>query len=151
MNKSKYILFFISFILSNNSPLIENYHTYSEIQEQLIEWDEIYGENNNPQPSYYNDSGIIYKLEEIGTSSVNHLPIYAVKLSYDADLDSDKPRVLILGQSHAEEIYGVEISMALIEMFLDPSLMGSQGYEYLPDPSEIHPIINLRNILSRIK
>ena len=89
----------------------------------------------------------MYKLEEIGTSNVNQLPIYAVKLSYDADLDLDKPRVLILGQCHAVEIYGVEISMALIEMFLDPSLLGTEGYEYLPDPSDISPFLDLRNIL----
>ena len=115
MNNFFYILFSLSFIIGNESPLIENYHTYEEIQNQLTDWDDVYGNNDNPQPSYYSNSGIIYKLEEIGTSNVNELPIYAVKLSYDADLDLDKPRVLILGQCHAEEIYGVEISMALIE------------------------------------
>ena len=36
------------------------------------------------------------------------LKIYAVKLSINADQDSDKAKVLILGQCHAEEIYGVE-------------------------------------------
>ena len=69
MNKCKYILFFISFIFSNESPLLDNYHTYSEIQEKLTGWDELYGNSINPQPNYYNNSGIIYKLEEIGTSN----------------------------------------------------------------------------------
>ena len=151
MNRYIYILFFTSFIIGNESPLIENYHTYEEIQEKLIAWDEMYGNQDNPQPSYYSESGIIYKLEEIGISNVNQLSIYAVKLSYNANEDSDKPRVLILGQCHAEEIYGVEISMALIEMFLDPSLMGTEGYEYLPNPSNINPYMDLRNILSRIE
>jgi len=135
--------------MANQSPLIENYHTYEEIQAKLLAWDNLYGNTNNPQPSYYSNSGIIYKLEEIGTSNVNNLPIYAVKLSYDADLSLDKPKVLILGQCHAEEIYGVEISMALIEMFLEPSLIGE--IDYLPDPSEVNPYIELRNILSRIE
>ena len=62
----------------------------------------------------------IYKLEEIGYSNVNELPIYAVKLSYNADQESDKPRILILGQCHAEEILGVEISMEIIKRFLYP-------------------------------
>ena len=83
--------------MANQSPLIENYHTYEEIQTKLLAWDSLYGNTDNPQPSYYDNSGIIYKLEEIGTSNVNNLPIYAVKLSYDADLNSDKPKVLILG------------------------------------------------------
>jgi len=146
-----YILFLASFIISNESPLIENYHTYGEIQEKLNNWNEVYGNDDNPQPSYYSNSGIIYKLEEIGSSNVNDLPIYAVKLSYDADQNLDKPRVLILGQCHAEEIYGVEMSMALIEMFLDPSLLLAPGYEYLPSASEVNPYTDLRNILSRVE
>ena len=48
------------------------------------------------------------------------MPIFAVKLSQDSNLPKqDKPRVLILGQCHAEEIYGVEISMEIIECYLD--------------------------------
>ena len=144
-------MFFLSVILSDESPLIENYHTYEEIQEKLNGWNDDYGNVDNPQPQYYSNSGIIYKLEQIGSSNVNNLPIYAVKLSYNANLDLDKPRVLILGQCHAEEIYGVEISMALIEMFLDPSLIGQAGYEYLPDPSNVNPYIDLKNILSKIE
>ena len=146
-----YIIILVSISFGNQSPLIENYHTYEEVQARLIEWDGLYGNNDNPQSSYYSNSGIIYQLNEIGYSNVNNLPIYAVKLSYDADLNLDKPKVLILGQCHAEEIYGVEISMALIEMFLNPSLIGQAGYEYLPDPSDVNPYIDLRNILSRIE
>ena len=151
MYKFFHIAFLVSIIVCNESPLIDNYHTYEEIQEKLNGWNELYGNTDNPQPSYYSNSGIIYKLEEIGSSNVNELPIYAVKLSYNADQESDKPRILILGQCHAEEIYGVEMSMALIEMFLNPSLLGSPGYEYLPNPTEVNPYIDLRNILSRVE
>ena len=95
-----YIIILVSISFGNQSPLIENYHTYEEVQARLIEWDGLYGNNDNPQSSYYSDSGIIYQLNEIGYSNVNNLPIYAVKLSYDADLNLDKPKVLILGQCH---------------------------------------------------
>ncbi len=143
------IVFCISY--GNKSPLIENYHTYEEVQDKLNNWNDLYGSNTNPHPIYYPNSGIIYQLEEIGISNVNSLPIYAVRLSYDADLNLDKPKVLILGQCHAEEIYGVEISMALIEMFLNPNLMGQPGYEYLPEPFNVNPYIDLKNILSKIE
>ena len=150
MNIFLYIILF-SIVLSNQSPLLDKYHTYEEVQQRLLDWNDLYGNTDNPQPNYYSDSGIIYKLEEIGYSNVNQLPIYAVKLSYNADQDLDKPKVLILGQCHAEEIYGVEISMALIEMFLDPSLIGSSDHQYLPSISEVIPAIHLRNILSKIE
>ena len=60
-----YIFLFLSFIYSNQSPLIENYHTYEEIQTKLNNWDNFYGNNDNPQPSYYSDSGIIYQLNTV--------------------------------------------------------------------------------------
>ena len=37
-------------------------------------------------------------MEEIGTTGTDNLPIYAVKLSYNANQELDKPKVLILGQ-----------------------------------------------------
>jgi len=59
-------------------------------------------------------------LEIIGVSTNEDLPIYAVKLSINANEEEDQPRVLILGQCHAEEILGVEMSMSLIDWFLYP-------------------------------
>ena len=73
-------------------------------------------------------SGIIYSLHQIGLSQSDNLPIYAVKLSYNADIDEDEPRVLILGQYHAEEIYGVEIAMELIDWLLHPNTSYPVGY-----------------------
>ena len=63
MSNYIYILFFFCFIFSNESPLIESYHTYEEIQSKLITWNEQYGNNDNPYPLYYPNSGIIYNLE----------------------------------------------------------------------------------------
>ena len=103
-------------ILSGNSPLHERYHTYEEIQEQLEEWNDEFGDSANIYPG----SGIIYHLEELGISTEDGLPFWAVKLSYNADIEEDEPKFLFLGQCHAEEIYGVEITMELINKFLHP-------------------------------
>lgn len=112
--------------------LSERYHTYEEIQAQLAAWDTEFG--GNPTPSgAYPGSGIIYHLEGIGYSTQDNLPFSAVRLSYDADTNSDKPKVLFLGQCHAEEIFGVEITMELIRRFL------------FPTPQ--YPIQNMRAIL----
>jgi len=104
-------------ILSGKSPLHERYHTYKEIQEQLEEWNDEFGDSENIYPG----SGIIYHLEELGTSTEDGLPFWAVKLSYNADIDEDEPKFLFLGQCHAEEILGVEITMEMINKFLHPS------------------------------
>ena len=107
-------------VLNGNSPLHERYHTYEEIQTQLEAWNTEFGTNQNPSGAYP-ESGIIYHLEGLGTSTEDGLPFWAVKLSYNANLDEDEPRFLFLGQCHAEEIYGVEITMELINKFLHPS------------------------------
>jgi hypothetical protein len=107
-------------LLSGDSPLHERYHTYEEIKIQLEAWNTEYGNNQNPSGAYPG-SGIIYHLEELGTSTEDGLPFWAVKLSYNANLDEDEPKILFLGQCHAEEILGVEITMELINKFLNPS------------------------------
>ena len=89
-----YFLIFISFIFC----LSERYHTFSEVEQQLFDWEIEFSENNSPWPAQYPGSGIIYSLHQIGISETDQLPIYAVKLSYDANIDEDEPRVLILGQ-----------------------------------------------------
>ena len=112
------ILFFVSLVLSQSS-LSERYTTYSELEQKLNEWENNFGSNSNPFPQIQNE-GIIYHHEIIGYSGVDNLPIWAVKLSFNADIDEDEPKMLILGQCHAEEIYGLEIAIELIEWFLNP-------------------------------
>ena len=73
------IIFSISFSQSN---LIDRYHTYNDIVDSLIVWEENF-ENNTAPSSYYPNSGIIYQLEQIGESNEDNLPIYAVKLSLE--------------------------------------------------------------------
>ena len=103
----------------SQSELPGRYHTYEEIVDSLFHWNSLFSENNSPS-QYYPGSGVIYQMEEIGTTGTDNLPIYAVKLSYNANQELDKPKVLILGQCHAEEILGVEVSMEMIRRFLYP-------------------------------
>jgi len=120
------------------NPLIERYHTYEEIAEQLYLWNEEFGGNTNPS-NLYPGSGIIYHLEEIGQSTQDGIPFWGVRLSYNADIKEDEPRVLFLGQCHAEEIYGVEITMEIIDMLLHPSEHQSyrQNMQAILETSEI--------------
>ena len=118
--KNTTIIWTLLSVIVGNSPLHQRFHTYEEIQTQLEAWDTDFGDNQNPSV-YYPESGIIYHLEELGASTEDGLPFWAVKLSYNADLDEDEPRILFLGQCHAEEILGIEITMELINKFLNPS------------------------------
>ena len=141
-----------NFHLFSQSPLHERYHTLDEIYTQLQTWDDEFGDNTEPLSTYYTNSGIIYELIEIGQSTNDQLPIYAVKLSYNADQLSDKSKVLFLGQCHAEEIYGVEITMAIIEMFLNPEiLLPTSGVSYVPSYTEINPFSDLADILENVE
>ena len=121
------LVFLISFSFSE-SPLSERYHTYSEIQEKLFAWNEEFGNNLN---SSYPNGGIMYSLIEIGKSHEDEFPFWAVKLTYNADENNDKPKILFLGQCHAEEILGVEITMALIDILLHPTPQsGTDNFMY---------------------
>ena len=92
------------------------YYSYDDIRNQLFAWNEEFGDS--PHSHYQNT--IVYQLDSIGVSTNENLPIYAVKLSVNANEEEDEPRILILGQCHAEEILGVEMSMTLIDWLLHP-------------------------------
>ena len=123
----------MSFGLSQ-SPLSDRYHTYEEIRTQLFAWDDEFADSVNTN---YPNGGIMYELIEIGKSHEDELPFWAVKLSYNVNEDNDKPKILFLGQCHAEEILGVEISMALIDIILHP--IPQIGTENLPYPNGYRP------------
>ena len=117
----------MSFGLSE-SPLADRYHTYDEIRAQLFAWDDEFGNSENAS---YPNGGIMYELIEVGISHEDKLPFWAVKLSYDIKENNDKPKILFLGQCHAEEILGVEISMALIDILLNPTPQtGTDNFMY---------------------
>ncbi len=111
--------FLISLIYVVSNLFAFDYYTYSKIDSTLHKWQDDFGNTSHPN-SIYSGFGVIYNLDTIGFSSQDSLPIYAVKLSANADVSEPEPKVLILGQCHAEEIYGVEIAMEIIEQFLFP-------------------------------
>ena len=118
--KNYIFLSLIFYVFSfSHGRLSERYHTYEEVRDSLFSWNEQFGQNQEPN-ELYPGSGIIYYLEEIGVSSHEGLPFWGVRLSFNADQKQDKPRILLLGQCHAEEILGVEITMEIISMFLHP-------------------------------
>ena len=114
-----FIIVLASFIFTQDE-LIDRYHSFYEIEQKIIEWDEQFSNNMNPYEIYPGDEGIIFHHEIIGYSEVDNLPIWAIKLSFNADIDEDEPKVLLLPHVHAEEIYGIEIIMELIDRLLNP-------------------------------
>ena len=125
-------------LISQDGALPGFYHTYEDIEAQLDAWDEEFGST----PS--GNNGIVFHKEIIGYSMEDNLPFWGVKISDNADVDEDEHRVLILGQCHAEEIYGVEISMALINCFLNLSSGGVEECFNSEIASQVFP--NLRNL-----
>jgi len=80
------------------------YHTYSEIEDYL-----------NYYQTQYPDQA---KLYTIGYSQVDHVPIYAMKISNNVTVDEDEPELLFVGQVHAEEVLGTEIVLSNIKEIL---------------------------------
>ncbi len=80
------------------------YHTNEEI---IAELDSLQQANSD-----------IMLIRELGVTATDGQPIYAVKISDNVEIDEDEPAVLFLGQCHAEEVMGVEISMAMINDIL---------------------------------
>ena len=89
-----------------DSVIDTRFHTYEEIVAYLDSIQEI--------PAY----NAILDVREIGRSNNEDLPIYAIKLSDNPTVDEDEPALLFLGQCHAEEILGVEITMGLIDTLM---------------------------------
>ena len=96
------------FVLNNAQALDSRYHTFPEIQEFLDSLNQI------------SDFNSVFRVDTIGYSSQEQLPIFAVKISDNAEIKEDEPRVLFIGQLHAEEILGVEAVLKLITEMLDP-------------------------------
>jgi len=89
-----------------DSVIDPRYHTYEEVVAYLDSIQQI--------PTYAS----ILDVREIGRSNNEDLPIYAVKLSDNPTVDEDEPALLFLGQCHAEEILGLEITMGLVDSLL---------------------------------
>ena len=86
----RFIILLIFGFLYAQSELSDRYTTYNEIQNQLNLWHSELSNNVDPY-NYPGEEGIIYHHEVIGYSDVDSLPIWAVKLSFNADQNLDKP------------------------------------------------------------
>ena len=100
------VIFLFSIVFSQS--LDERYHTYDEIIDLVDSLSNI--------ESYQE----WFKVDTIGYSSQDNIPILAVKISDNVHLKEDEPRALFIGQVHAEEILGIEIVLDLMMDLLDP-------------------------------
>ena len=109
----KLIIIYFLFTVLVAQSLDDRYHSVEEIYGVLDSLDQI------EEISDY------FHLDTIGFSTQENIPILAVRISDNAHMKEDEPRVLFIGQVHAEEILGVEIIMDLIDdlLFPDPSIL----------------------------
>ena len=109
----KRIISYFLFTVLVAQSLDDRYHSVEEIYGVLDSLDQI------EEISDY------FHLDTIGFSTQEDIPILAVRISDNAHMKEDEPRVLFIGQVHAEEILGVEIVMDLIDdlLFPDPSIL----------------------------
>ena len=105
---NKILLLMISSIIFSQE-LDSRYHSSQEINAYLDSLNNIESISN------------LMKVDTIGFSTQENLPILAIKISDNADIKEDEPRVLFVGQVHAEEVLGVEIVMDLINDLLFPN------------------------------
>lgn len=81
------------------------YHNNQEIYQEIITWGQTYPDT--------------VRVDTIGYSELDDLPIWGVKISDNVDQDEDEVTVLFVGQVHAEELIGVEITLAFIGEILE--------------------------------
>ncbi|MFH1863271.1 MAG: M14 family zinc carboxypeptidase [bacterium] len=80
------------------------YHTLTEIYDEILNYQQTFPDT--------------VRIDTIGYSQQDHLPIWAVKLSDNVQQDEDEPTVLFVGQVHAEELPGVEVVLGMMEDIL---------------------------------
>ncbi len=102
----KIILFLIGVVHSES--LDDRYHSYGEIVSLIDSLSNV--------EEYQN----IMLVDTIGYSSLENIPIIAVKISDNVAVKEDEPRALFVGQVHAEEILGIEVVLSLMMDLLDP-------------------------------
>jgi len=107
----KYLLILISILILshvNGQGLDERYHSVVEINTLLDSLNQLEELNG------------WFRVDTIGFSTQEQIPILAVKISDNVNLKEDEPQVLFVGQVHAEEVLGVEVVLDLMEDLLFP-------------------------------
>ncbi|HRX76373.1 MAG TPA: M14 family zinc carboxypeptidase, partial [Candidatus Cloacimonadota bacterium] len=80
------------------------YNTYDEIVSQMMALEEAHPD--------------IAKLHIIGYTQQENIPIYAMQISADVNGEWERPALLFVGQVHAEEVLGVQITLSNINQIL---------------------------------
>jgi hypothetical protein len=103
-----YILLTITLLAISAVALADNlptcYYTYDQITQILAD-------HQTQHPD-------IAKRVQIGVSQQDQIPIYAMRISDNVNTDEEEPALLFLGQVHAEEVLGVQITMSNIQEIL---------------------------------
>ena len=109
--KKTVILYLVLFTISLGAQVSLDpcYHTYDEIKAEI---DSL--QIQFPNLVFVDSIGVTN-----GAPYQEPLPIWAIKLSDSAAVDEDEPAVLYVGQCHAEEVLGVEITMHMINEILE--------------------------------
>jgi hypothetical protein len=98
-------VFILPLFAQTYPPIPDFYHRYDDMVDQIFDWQLEYPD--------------IVMVELIGYSQEDEIPIYAVKVSNDVQDTEDKPRILVIGSLHAEEIIGNEIVMNHMQEILN--------------------------------
>ncbi|HOQ84049.1 MAG TPA: M14 family zinc carboxypeptidase, partial [Candidatus Syntrophosphaera thermopropionivorans] len=99
-----FILIFFTVLTIKIIALPSCYYTYDQISQLLSTYE-----------SQYPD---IAKKVLIGYSQEDHIPIYAMRITDNVNQDEEEPALLFVGQVHAEEVLGVQITMSNIAEIL---------------------------------
>lgn len=99
-------ILFLSLLFGQS--LDSRYHTLDEIYDYLYEIED------DPATDYF------YRIDTVGYSTQENIPILAVKISNNVQVREDEARLLFVGQVHAEEIIGVEAVITLIDDLVYP-------------------------------
>ena len=125
------LFFILLFGLLHSQNIDQRYHTTEEIYNYLDSLNNLEAINN------------WFHIDTIGFSTNDTIPILSVRISDNASLKEDEPRVLFIGQVHAEEILGVEIVMDLIDKLLFPKVNSYSHMQILKENIDIHLIPTL--------
>jgi len=80
------------------------------------------------------------KVDSIGHTQATQTPIYSVKISDNVQVEEDEPALWIGGHVHAEEILGINISLAFMRRLVELGSQGHPSWAPLLESLEIHVV-----------
>lgn len=108
------------------ADLDSHYYTYDEIKAEMDSLQALY-------PTFV-------RVDSIGYSYETQTPIWSVKVSDNVLVNEDEPTVWVNGACHAEEILGINVSMALVREIVHWGSRGRQDWAPLLESIELHVV-----------